>query len=138
MLQFSLKGKLNPRYIGPFEVVKRIRHVAYKLALPPYLAKIYDLFHVSLLWKTDINPSRVLPQVSWEVKKDLTMDVKPIRILDQSEKKLRNKKISMVKVIWKSPQVEDTWERALEMKVNTKNYSRKQVWEFKISRMNFS
>jgi hypothetical protein len=119
-------------------VVKRIGHVAYKLALPPYLAKIYDLFHVSLLRKADINPSRVLPQVSWEVKKDLTMDVKPIRILDQSEKELRNKKIPMVKVIWKSPQVEDTWERALEMKVNTKNYSRKQVWEFKISRMNFS
>jgi predicted nucleotidyltransferase component of viral defense system len=97
-------------------VVKRIGHVAYKLALPLHLAKIYDLFHVSLLRKADINSFRVLPQVSWEVKKDLTMDVKPIRILDQSEKELRNKKIHMVKVLWKSPQVEDTWEKALEMK----------------------
>ena len=89
MLWFVLKGKLTLRYIGPFKVVKRIELVTYKLALPPYLAKIHDVFHVLLLRKVDVDPSRVLLQISWEVKEDLTIKVKPIRILNQSGKKIK-------------------------------------------------
>ena len=61
MLWFGLKGNLTLRYIGSFKVVKRIGPVTYKLALPPYLAKIYKEFHVSLLQKANVDPSRVLP-----------------------------------------------------------------------------
>jgi hypothetical protein len=61
VLRFGLKGKLASRYVGPFEVTKRIRLVAYKLALPQQLVKIYDEFHVSLLRKAEVDPSRLLP-----------------------------------------------------------------------------
>jgi hypothetical protein len=49
-----------------------------------------------------VDPSRVLPQVSLEIKQDLTMEMKPIRVLDRSEKKLRNKRIPIIKVLWRN------------------------------------
>jgi len=61
MLRFGMKGKLAPRYIGPYEVVKRIVPVAYQLVLPPHLIRINDVFHVSMLRKVEIGPARVLP-----------------------------------------------------------------------------
>jgi hypothetical protein len=57
MLRFGMKEKLPPWYIRPFEVMERIKPVAYRLALPLYLAKIHDVFHVPLLCKTEIDPS---------------------------------------------------------------------------------
>jgi hypothetical protein len=49
-----------------------------------------------------VDPSRVLPQVPLEIKQDLTMEMKPIRVLDPSEKKLRNKRIPIIKVLWRN------------------------------------
>jgi len=69
MLRFVLKGKLTLRYIGSFKVVKRIGLVAYKLALPPYLAKIHDVFHVLLLRKANVDPSRVYCKFHGKLKK---------------------------------------------------------------------
>jgi hypothetical protein len=63
MLQFGLKGKLAPHFIGPFKILQRVGPVAYKVDLPPQLAKVHDLFHVSLLRKADVDPARILPQV---------------------------------------------------------------------------
>jgi hypothetical protein len=57
MLRFGMKEKLPLWYIRPFEVMERIEPVAYRLALPLYLAKIHDVFHVPLLCKTEIDPS---------------------------------------------------------------------------------
>jgi hypothetical protein len=57
MLRFGMKGKLAPRYIGPYEVIERIGSVAYRLALPPYLNKIHDVFHVLMLRKAEVDPS---------------------------------------------------------------------------------
>jgi len=139
MLRFGMKGKLVSRYIGPLEVVKRIGPVAYKLALPPHLAKIHDAFHVSLLQKANTNPSEVLPQVPLEINEDLTMEVKPVKILDQSKKELRSKKIPMVKVLWKSSQVEDEpWERESKMKEKHLELFLKTSMEIQILRTKFS
>jgi len=76
MLRFGMKGKLAPRYIRPFEIGNMIGSIAYKLVLPPHLAKIYDVFHVSLLRVAKVDPTLVLPQVSLEIKEDLTLEVK--------------------------------------------------------------
>jgi hypothetical protein len=84
MLRFGMKGKLAPRYIGPYEVVKRIGPMAYQLVLPPHLTKINDVFHVSMLRKAEICPAPVLQQVPIEIEEDLTLEVKPVKILDRS------------------------------------------------------
>jgi hypothetical protein len=61
MLRFGLKGKLTPRFIEPFRILQRVGPVAYKVDLPPELAKVHDVFHVSLLRKADVDPDRILP-----------------------------------------------------------------------------
>jgi len=107
-----MKGKLASRFIGPFKILKHIGTVAYAINLPSQLAKVHNVFHVSLLRKANVNPSRVLPQVLVEVKEDLTLEVKLIKILDWGEKELQNKKIPIVRVLWRSSQIEEeTWER---------------------------
>jgi len=115
MLRFVLKGKLTPRFIGPFRILQRVGPVAYKVDLPPQLAKVHDVFHISLLRKADVDPARILPQV--EVKEDLTLELRPIRILDQEVKELRSKKIPIVRILWRNAQIkEETWEREAEMR----------------------
>ncbi|KAL9400738.1 hypothetical protein Peur_004587 [Populus x canadensis] len=117
LLRFGLKGKLTPRFIGPFKILQRVGPVAYKVELPPQLARVHDVFHVSLLRKANVDPARVLPQVPVEVKEDLTLELRPIRILDQEVKELRSKKIPIVRILWRNAQVEEeTWEREAEMR----------------------
>jgi hypothetical protein len=82
IIRFEVKGKLGPRYIGPFEIKERIGPVDYRLELPVYLDKIHNVFHESLLRKAKIDPSRVLPHVPMKIKGDLTMEAKPVKILD--------------------------------------------------------
>jgi hypothetical protein len=59
MLRFGMKGKLAPRFIGPFEIRKCIGPVAYEINLPSQLTKVHNVFHVSLLRKADVDPTRV-------------------------------------------------------------------------------
>ena len=61
ILRFGRKGKLSPRYIGPYEIIERIGPVAYRLALPPELQKIHDIFHVSMLRRYRSDPPHVIP-----------------------------------------------------------------------------
>jgi hypothetical protein len=117
IIQFGVKGKLAPRYIGPFNIKESIRPVAYRLELPAYLDKIQNVFHVSLLRKAKIDPSRVLPHVPMKIKGDLTMEAKPVKILDRDVRVLRNKRVSLVRVLWRNSRIEEeTWERESEIK----------------------
>ncbi|XP_062085298.1 uncharacterized protein LOC133791384 [Humulus lupulus] len=116
VLRFGQKGKLNPRFIGPFEILDRIGKVAYKLVLPPELSDVHDVFHVSMLKKYIPNSSHVLQHEVIQVDKDLTYEEKPIQILDRNNKVLRIKEIPLVKVLWRSQTIEEaTWEREDEM-----------------------
>jgi hypothetical protein len=70
-----------------------------------------------MLRKAEIDPSRVLLQVPVEIKEDLSMEVRLVKVLDRSEKELRNKKIPMIEILWRSSQIEEeTWERESEMR----------------------
>ncbi|XP_062088700.1 uncharacterized protein LOC133795260 [Humulus lupulus] len=117
VMRFGQKEKLNPRFIGPFEILDRIGKVAYKLALPPELSDVHDVFHVSMLKKYIPDSSHVLQHEVIQVDKDLTYEEKPVQILDRKNKVLRNKEIPLVKVLWRSQTIEEAmWEREDEMK----------------------
>jgi len=116
-MRFGKKGKLSSRYIGPFEILERIGKVAYRLALPPELTSVHNVFHVSMLKKYVIDPSHVLHQEPVEVHEDLTYKEKPVQILAREEKTLRNKGIPLVKVLWRNHNIEEpTWEHEEDMR----------------------
>ncbi|XP_012435375.2 uncharacterized protein LOC105761995 [Gossypium raimondii] len=81
VLRFSRKGKLSPRFIGPYEVIERIGLVAYRLALPPELEKIHNVFHVSMLRRYISDPSHVITHSEIELQPDMTYSEEPVRIL---------------------------------------------------------
>ncbi|XP_070048523.1 uncharacterized protein [Nicotiana tomentosiformis] len=116
VLRFRKKGKLSPRYIGPFEVLRKIEDVAYELASPPTLWSVHPVFHVSMLWTYDMDPSHVLDFITMGLDGNLTYDVEPVAILDRQVRKLRSKNIASVKVQWRGQAVgEATWETEREM-----------------------
>ena len=109
--------KLNPRFIGPFQILEKVGSVAYKLALPPNLSQLHDVFHVSQLKKYHPDPSHVLKPNRMQLQKNLTFTIEPERIIDAQVKKLRNKAISMVKFVWRGlSEDEATWETERSMK----------------------
>ncbi|KAL5555163.1 hypothetical protein UlMin_037399 [Ulmus minor] len=112
VMRFGKKGKLSPRYIGPFEILERIGKVAYKLALPSELSTVHNVFHVSMLRKYISDPSHVLKSEPIEIRENLTYEEQSVQILDRKDKALRNKVIPLVKVLWRNHKVEEaTWER---------------------------
>ena len=111
------QGKLSPRYIGPFEIIERIGELAYRIALPPVLSGIHDVFHVSILRKYIPDPNRVVELEPVQLKENLTYEEQPIQILDRKEQKLHNKEIKYVKVLWQNHGYEEaTWESEEEIK----------------------
>ena len=100
VVRFGKKGKLAPRYVGPFEVLERVGDLAYQLALPPSMSGVHDVFHVSMLRKYIRDESHVIDHGIIEVNDDVTFVVEPVRILDISIKKLRRKDVYLVKVLW--------------------------------------
>ncbi|CAN6712631.1 unnamed protein product [Malus baccata var. baccata] len=111
VVQFGKRGKLSPRYIGPYVITERVGEVAYQLELPPELSKVHNVFHVSKLRHYISDPSHVIPPQPLEINQDLTYDEEPVTILDWKDKVLRNKTVSLVKVLWRNHSVEEaTWE----------------------------
>ncbi|KAM6541942.1 hypothetical protein CsatB_006389 [Cannabis sativa] len=115
--RFGKKGKLSPRFIGPFEILEKVGQVAYRLALPPSLSAVHNVFHVSMLRKYVSDPMHVLSYEVLELQPDLSYDEQPVQILDKKEKVLRTKTISLVKVLWRNSKVEEaTWELESDMR----------------------
>jgi len=108
--------KLTPKFIGPYQINRRIGLVAYEIALPPHLANLHNVFHVSQLRKYIADPSHVLETDDVQFRDDLTLNVRPVRIMDSQVKKLRGKEIWMVKVLWDEAIQEATWEMEELMK----------------------
>ncbi|XP_071912325.1 uncharacterized protein [Coffea arabica] len=106
------RGKnLQSRFVGPYKVIQRVENVAYKLELPPSLSRIHNVFHVSMLKKYHIDPSHILQPEDIEIDETLTYEEKPIKFLDRKVKELRNKRIPLVKVLWRNHGLEEaTWE----------------------------
>jgi len=108
--------KLCPRYVGPFQILWCIGPAAYRLALPPTMPGLHDVFHVSHLKKYIPDPFEPVELDSIELKSDLTFQPKPERIIDWDVKSLRSKEIPIMKVVWKgSLDGEATWELESEM-----------------------
>ena len=109
--RFGLKGKLSPRYVGPFQILEKVGDVAYRIALPPTLAHVHNVFHVSMLRGYNYNPLHVIQYPLHKIKADLSCEVEAQAILDRQERVMRRRTVPFVKVLWKNlTEREATWE----------------------------
>ena len=109
VVRFGKRGKLSPRFIGPFEILERIGTVAYRLALPPSMIGVHEVFHVSMLRKYTPDPAHVVDWGQIEVDTDGTFEEGPVYIVDSRYQVLRCR---LVRVLWQHCGVEEsTWER---------------------------
>ncbi|GKA79800.1 hypothetical protein Tco_0786396 [Tanacetum coccineum] len=114
---FGKRGKLNPRYVGPFKVIKRVRTIAYKLELPPQLSRVHNTFHVSNLKKCLSDESLVIPLEGLRVDDKLHFVEEPVEVMDHEIKQLKRSRIPIIKVRWNSKRgPEFTWEREDQFK----------------------
>nr|GEY47263.1 putative reverse transcriptase domain-containing protein [Tanacetum cinerariifolium] len=112
VVRFGKKGKLAPRYVGPFEIVECVGPVAYRLKLPQELSCVHNMFHVSNLKKYLAEPYVQVPLDEIEIVENLHFVEEPIEIVERDVKKLKRRRIPLVKVRWNSRQgAEYTWER---------------------------
>ncbi|GJT65775.1 putative nucleotidyltransferase, ribonuclease H [Tanacetum coccineum] len=117
--RFGLKGKLSPRFIGPFEILDRVGEVSYRLALPSQLSHVHNVFHVSLLRGYMYHPYHVVQYPFDKIREDLSFVEEPEAILDRQERVMRKKTIPLVKVLWKNhPAREATWENEEMMRTD--------------------
>ena len=100
VVRFGTKGKLSPRYIGPFLVKERVGKLAYQLELPESMRGVHDVFHVSMLKKYLRDPEHHIIVEPVTIEQDLLFESRPVRILEMSEMVLRRKTFKYVKVLW--------------------------------------
>nr|GFC48122.1 hypothetical protein [Tanacetum cinerariifolium] len=109
--RFGIKGKLSPRFIGPFEILDRVGEVSYRLALPPQLSHVHNVFHVSLLRGYMYYPLHVISYPLDQIRTDLSYVEEPEAILDRQDRVMRKKTIPFVKILWRNHfEREATWE----------------------------
>jgi hypothetical protein len=116
VMWFRKKGKLSPKFVGPFEITQRVGRLAYRIALPPDLVRTDDVFHVSKLRKYIANLDVIVEYEPLEIQKGLTYVEEPVKIMDKKEQVLRTKMIPIVKVLWRNHGVEEAlWEAKHDM-----------------------
>jgi hypothetical protein len=120
---FKVRGKLAPRFIGPFKILEKRGDVAYQLELPPQLSDVHDVFHVSQLKKCMCVPEKQMPMEDLDAREPLSHQEYPIKILETSKRVTWNKKIKMCKVQWSHHTEEEaTWEREEEFKAEFSSF----------------
>ena len=122
-VRISGRRKLDPRYLGPFRVIERVGSVAYKLDLPSEMEAFHNVFHISQLRKCLTDQDVLIPEIPSDLGTNLTLETRPVRIVDRMEKAMRKKTIQMVKVIWDcNGREETTWETEARMKAEFPNW----------------
>ena len=99
MVRFGKRGKLSPRFIGPFEILERVGIVAYQLALPPSMSGFHEVFHVSMLRRYTPDPAHVVDWGEIEVDTNRTFEEGPVCIMDSRDQVLRRKTVRLVRVL---------------------------------------
>ncbi|XP_039128942.1 uncharacterized protein LOC120265095 [Dioscorea cayenensis subsp. rotundata] len=89
IIHFGVRGKLNPRFIGPYEILERIGEMAHWLALLPALSHVHNVFHISMMKKFITNPDHVIQLSDFELNNDMTYEECPLKIVDFKEQVLR-------------------------------------------------
>ena len=112
VVRFGKRGKLSPRFIGPFEILERVGTVVYRLALPLSMSGVHEVFHVSMLWRYTPDLAHVVDLGEIEVDTDGTFEEGPVCIIDSRDQVLRRNTVRLVRVLWQYRGVEEsTWER---------------------------
>ncbi|KAK4706783.1 hypothetical protein R3W88_033657 [Solanum pinnatisectum] len=116
VMRFGKNGKLSPWYVGPYKILRCVGKVSYELELPSELASVHPVFHVSMLKKCIGDPTSIVSLEGLVIDESLSYEEVPVEILDQQVKKLRNKEIAFVKVLWTNQLLEGaTWEAKADM-----------------------
>nr|GEU47888.1 retrotransposon protein, putative, Ty3-gypsy subclass [Tanacetum cinerariifolium] len=131
VVRFGKKGKVAPRFVGPFETIEKVGPVAYGLDLPEKLDGVHDTFHVSNLKKCLADPTLQVPLDEIQVDARLNFVEEPMEILEREFKKLKRSRIAIVKVRWNSKRgPKFTWEREDQMKLNVDGGDLMRIEEF--------
>ncbi|GJX64328.1 putative reverse transcriptase domain-containing protein [Tanacetum coccineum] len=129
VMRFKNKGKLSPRFIGPFKILKKVGEVAYTLELPEEMRGIHNNFHVSYLRKCLSDESSIITLDDVEINPELTFQEEPVVILGRKSRQLRNKEITLVKVEWKHQKgTSIRWEPEEKMRIRWRRMDDTSRW----------
>nr|GEZ49284.1 putative reverse transcriptase domain-containing protein [Tanacetum cinerariifolium] len=117
VIRFGKRGKLNPRYIRPFKILAKVETLAYRLELPEQLSRVHSTFHVSNLKKCFVDEPLAILLDEIPIDDKLNFIEEPVEIMNREVKRLKQNRITIVKVRWNSRRgPEFTWEREDQIK----------------------